>query len=162
MSVVTAQILIRAPLETVFEYAMDPARTLDWVTIARRLGHVDDGPLREGFEMEQTLCVRGMRFKVAWTLTELDAPSFARWEGRGPARSKAIIEDRLSERADGTCFDYRNEFKTPLGAIGATASKALMGGIPEHEATASLQRLKALVEREQRAPSRVAEHATAR
>lgn len=148
MSVVVAHIDIDAPPQEVWDYVMDPERTREWVTIVRGIGHVDPAPLREGFQMEQTLCLRGVRFKVRWTLTEVDAPSFARWEGRGPARSKAVIEDRLSMRDGGTSFDYRNEFKAPMGPLGAAASKALVGGIPEKEANASLQQLKRMLERE--------------
>lgn len=148
MGVVRTSIDVEAPVQEVFDYAMDPRRTLDWVTIVRGLGHVDPGPLREGFEMEQKLCLRGVSFKVRWTLVELDAPRLARWEGRGPARSKAVIEDRFSEGDGGTTrFDYANEFQAPFGPLGSVASKALVGGIPEKEANASLARLKAAVER---------------
>ncbi|MBA3328906.1 MAG: SRPBCC family protein [Solirubrobacterales bacterium] len=148
MSVVVAQIDIEAPPEQVWEYVMDPARTLEWVTIARRVGHIDAGPLREGFRMDQTLCMRGVNFKVRWTLHEFDIPHFARWEGRGPARSKAVIENRLTALNGGTHFDYRNEFKSPFGPLGAAASKALVGGVPDKEANASLRRLKEILEGE--------------
>lgn len=147
MDVVTARIDIAAPPQEVWDYVMDAGRTDEWVTIVRGVGHVDSGPPREGFRMEQTLCIRGVKFKVKWTLTELDAPHFARWEGRGPARSSAVIEDHLSARDGGTRFDYRNEFKTPFGRLGSVASKALVGGVPEKEANASLQRLKERLER---------------
>ncbi len=138
---------IDAPPEVVFQICMDPAQTPEWVTIVRGIHDVDDGPLRVGFRMGQTLCLRGVKFKVAWRLTALDAPGYARWEGRGPARSTAIIEDRLSANdAGGTRFDYRNAFKTPFGPLGQVASGVLVGGISEREATASLARLKRLVE----------------
>ena len=142
MSVVTVEIGIDAPPEQVFAYCMDPARTPEWVTIVRAIHAVDSGPVRIGFRMGQTLCLRGVRFKVDWRLTALDAPWFARWEGRGPARSKAITENRLSEApGGGTAFAYRNEFKTPFGPLGQVASGVLVGGIPEREAIASLQHL---------------------
>lgn len=147
MSLVLAQIDLAAPPQQVWDVVMDPARTLEWVTIARGLGHVDDGPLQAGFHMEQRLCLRGVEFNVKWKLDEVDAPWFARWEGKGPARSRALIENRLSERGDGqTHFDYRNEFKAPFGPLGSVATKALVGGVSEREAHASLQRLKQLVE----------------
>ncbi len=147
MSVVIAQLHIDAPPQAVFDYCMDPASTPKWVTIVRGIHDVDDGPMRVGFRMGQTLCLRGVPFKVKWELKEIDAPYFARWEGRGPARSKAIIEDRLSEHEGGTRFDYRNEFKAPLGPLGAAASRVVTGGIPEKEANASLQRLKQILEK---------------
>lgn len=146
MSEVRATVDIDAPPEEVFDAAMAPERTPDWVSIVLRVEGHDDGALREGYMMRQRLCLRGVPFSVDWELTKLDAPLFARWEGKGPARSKAITENRLERRGDGTRFTYTNEFKTPFGPLGAVAAGALMGGVPEREATASLARLKALVE----------------
>ena len=114
MSVVIAQIDIAAPPERVWEVAMDPRTTTDWVTIVRDVGPWDDGPLVEGFRMDQRLHLRGVTFKVEWTLQEVRPPEFARWVGKGPARARAIIEDRLTPTATGTHFDYRNEFHTPF------------------------------------------------
>jgi uncharacterized protein YndB with AHSA1/START domain len=146
VSVVVARIDIAAPPTEVWEFAMDPRRTKEWVTIVRDVGPWDDGPLVEGFQMDQRLHLRGVTFHVAWTLREVDAPWFARWEGKGPARSRAVIEDRLRETDHGTHFDYRNEFHTPFGPMGAIAARAVMGGIPVHEANASLRQLKTLIE----------------
>lgn len=146
MSTVAVSIDIAAPVQVVWDFAMDPRSTLDWVTIARGIGAVDDGPLRVGFEMEQTLALRGVSFKVAWTLVAMDAPHFARWEGQGPARSRAVIEDRLSDRDGGTRFHYTNSFRAPFGPLGSVASRTVVGGIPEKEAMASLSRLKRRLE----------------
>jgi uncharacterized protein YndB with AHSA1/START domain len=146
MSVVIARLDIAAPVQEVWDFAMDPDKTLEWVTIAREVGETSNGPMKEGYRMDQKLCLRGVSFWVHWELKELDAPYFARWEGKGPARSKAVIEDRLSEHDGGTRFDYRNEFKAPLGPLGAAASRVVTGGIPEKEANASLKRLKAILE----------------
>lgn len=146
MSAVVAEVEIAVPPEEVWDVVMDPTRTLDWVTIARAVDDHDSGPPREGFRMVQTLCLRGVNFKVKWELVEVRAPHFARWEGRGPARSRAITENRLSAHNGGTRFDYHNDFKTPLGPLGAAASRVLVGGISEREANASLQKLKVLLE----------------
>jgi hypothetical protein len=120
---------------------MDPSRLADWVTIHRRLvSHSED-------EMEQVLCLRGANFKVKWHLETENAPFHAEWHGRGPARSHAETEYNLADNGrGGTHFDYRNEFKAPLGPLGAVASRALVGGLPAKEADASLQRLKRLLE----------------
>lgn len=146
MSTVAVSIDIAAPVQVVWDFAMDPRSTLDWVTIARSVGHVDEGPLRVGFRMDQTLSLRGVPFRVAWTLVALEAPHFARWEGRGPARSTAVIEDHLSERDGSTHFVYTNSFRAPLGPLGSVASRTVVGGIPEKEAMASLRRLKQMLE----------------
>jgi carbon monoxide dehydrogenase subunit G len=147
VSVVVASIEIDAPLLDVWDTVMNPGRMGEWVTIVDRIDHVDPGPLKPGFRMGQTLHLRGMPFRVQWTLEELDAPHYARWEGSGPARAKAITENRLSERNGRTYFNYRNEFRTPFGPLGAAASRVIVGGIPEKEANASLQRLRDLLER---------------
>ncbi|HEX4689153.1 MAG TPA: SRPBCC family protein [Solirubrobacteraceae bacterium] len=147
MTLVTASIDIDAPPERVYDAMLDPARLKDWVTIHRRINRSDDGAPKEGYEMEQTLCVRGANFKVRWTLTEADKPDTATWEGRGPAHSYARTSYHLSARdGGGTRFDYENEFKAPGGFLGAAASRALMGGVPEREARKSLARLKDLLE----------------
>ena len=142
MSEVVTSIDIDAPVERVWRTVMDAERLGEWVTIHRGLvSHGDD-------EMEQVLCLRGVNFHVKWHLAERDAPHHAEWHGRGPARSHAETEYRLSDNGrGGTRFDYRNEFKAPLGPLGAIASRALVGGLPAMEADASLRRLKALVER---------------
>jgi carbon monoxide dehydrogenase subunit G len=137
---VTSSIHIAAMPQEVWDVVMDPERLQEWVTIHRGLG--DHG--RD--HMEQTLCLRGVNFHVTWKLAECSQPRLAVWEGRGPARSKAHTAYRLAETDGGTRFDYENEFKAPFGPLGAVASRALVGGVPEREASASLERLKAILE----------------
>ncbi len=146
MAIVIASIDIDAPVQEVWDTIMSPARMTEWVTIVDRIDHVDPGPLRPGFRMSQTLHLRGVPFKVHWKLEELDAPRYARWEGAGPARARAVTENRLCERDGHTHFNYRNEFRTPFGPLGAAASRVMMGGIPEKEANASLRRLREILE----------------
>jgi hypothetical protein len=146
MSEVTTAIQIAATPQEVWDVVMDVERSHEWVTIHRRLVSHSGGDLRLGYEMRQTLCLRGVKFDVEWELAELDAPHCAVWEGRGPARSRARISDRLTAVDGGTRFDYSNTFKAPLGPLGAVASRTLVGGLPRKEADASLQRLKALLE----------------
>ena len=147
MTLVRASIEIDAPRERVYDYMLDPAHLDEWVTIHRRINARDHGEPREGYEMEQTLCLRGANFKVRWTLTEHDPNARATWEGRGPAHSYARTSYRLSDAdSDGTHFEYENEFKPPGGFLGAAASRVIVGGVPQREATRSLQQLKALLE----------------
>ena len=149
MTAVKASIDIDAPPEQVWRVIMDPGHFDDWVTIHRRLGHVDDGDLREGFQVEQTLCLHHANFKVHWKLAELDAPLHAVWEGKGPAGSHARIVDKLAPLDGGerTRFDYLNEYHQPGGFLGRMAGRVLVGGLAEKEANRSLERLKAYLER---------------
>jgi uncharacterized protein YndB with AHSA1/START domain len=148
MSAVTASIEIAATPAEVWDVMMDPARLGEWVTIHRALRHSDEGPPRIGYRMDQQIHLRGVSVDVRWTLVELTSAAHAVWEGRGPARARARTEYRLRP-ADGahTHLDYRNEFHAPLGPLGALASRALVGGMPEREAARTLDRLRALLER---------------
>jgi uncharacterized protein YndB with AHSA1/START domain len=147
VSEVVTSIDIAAPPEKVWALAMDPERLNEWVTIHRRLHDHDTGPLRMGYTMEQTLHLRGVNFKVHWELVACESYRHAEWHGRGPARSHAETEYRLTAIDGGTRFAYRNDFKAPLGPFGAVASRAIVGGLPRREADASLRKLKALAER---------------
>jgi uncharacterized protein YndB with AHSA1/START domain len=149
MSVVHAQIQIAAPVEKVWEVVMDPKRLHEWVTIHRSLDSYSEGRPRNGSTMQQSLRIRGVTFHVQWTLVEVKPPRLAEWEGKGPAHSRARTRYELTPEEDrDTLFDYTNEFTAPGGPLGAVASRVFVGGISEREAHTSLQRLKALIERE--------------
>jgi uncharacterized protein YndB with AHSA1/START domain len=148
VTLVRASIEIDVPREQVYDFVLDPGHFDEWVTIHRRINSRDAGPPREGYEMDQTLCLRGAIFKVHWTLTEADRPDRATWEGRGPAHSRARTAYTLHDmNGRGTRFEYENEFKAPGGILGAAASRMLIGGLPEREAHQSLAKLKRLLEK---------------
>ena len=96
MSEVETSIDIAATPEAVWAMVMDPERLADWVTIHRRLDHHSGGRVRRGYEMEQTLHLRGVNFKVHWELVRCEHPFHAEWHGHGPARSHAETEYRLT------------------------------------------------------------------
>jgi uncharacterized protein YndB with AHSA1/START domain len=148
MSTVQVKIDIAAPVERVWEVVMDPHRLKDWVTIHRSVRDVSGQPLSTGSTMDQVLALRGVSFRVHWTLVDVDAPSHAEWEGRGPAHSQARIRYDLSGDGEGrTVFEYTNEFTPPGGRLGNVASRVIVGAASEREANNSLARLKALLER---------------
>jgi uncharacterized protein YndB with AHSA1/START domain len=146
MSQVETSIWIDAQPAAVWEVALDPHRLGDWVTIHRSLHRSAEYPLSVGDTVEQTLALRGAPFKVKWKVTGCEPPLTAVWEGSGPARSKAVTRYTLEPERSGTRFSYVNEFRPPAGVVGRVAASALVGGLPEVEAKASLKRLKALIE----------------
>jgi carbon monoxide dehydrogenase subunit G len=148
MSTVTAQIEISAPLQKVWETIMDPDRLKDWVTIHKAVKNVSASPLRKGATMAQSMVLRGVPFKVHWTLVDVAEPGRAEWKGQGPAHSEARICYELEEAKDGrTLFKYTNEFEAPGGRLGRVAGRVIVGGTSEREAERSLSKLKALLER---------------
>jgi uncharacterized protein YndB with AHSA1/START domain len=148
MSTVHVKIDIDAPVDRVWETVMDPHRLKDWVTIHRSVKDVSESPLMEGDTMDQVLHMRGVSFRVHWTLVEMVSPKRAEWEGRGPAHSRARIRYELaSDGENRTAFEYTNEFTPPGGRLGGVASRVIVGAASEREANNSLVRLKALLER---------------
>ncbi|MGB9184776.1 MAG: SRPBCC family protein [Solirubrobacteraceae bacterium] len=147
VTAVTAQIEIAAPLERVWETVMDPSRLKDWVTIHKAVRNVSASPLRKGATMDQSMALRGVPFKVHWTLTAVERPHRAEWTGAGPAHSRARISYVLEEGKEGnTLFRYTNEFHPPGGRLGQVAGRVIVGGTSEREAQNSLSKLKALLE----------------
>lgn len=146
MSEVTVEIDIEAAPQAVFDLANDPARLHEWVTIVKLVDSHDEGRLSLGWKMTETLVLRGVPFQVDWEVVELDEPWVSVLEGKGPVRSRAKVENRLEQRDGVTHYTYVNEFKAPLGPLGATAAKVISGGVPEREARASLENLKRILE----------------
>jgi uncharacterized protein YndB with AHSA1/START domain len=148
MSQVHVTTNINAPVERVWETVMDPYCLEDWVTIHRAVEEVSSRPLRKGSTMDQVLHLRGVSFRVHWTLVDVDSPTRAEWLGAGPAHSQARIRYELSaDGDDATRFEYINEFTPPGGRLGTVASRVIVGAASEREAQKSLKRLKALLER---------------
>ena len=133
--------------QQVWAVVMDPrrpARVGDDSPRAARALAAD--PPREGRRWNRSSTCAAPTSACSWLLVECREPHYARWEGRGPARSIAHIEYRLTAVDDGTRFDYQNEFRPPLGAVGALASRTVMGQAPQREADRSLAALRRLVE----------------
>lgn len=145
MTAVEVSIELPAPPDEVWPVVLDPHRLHEWVTIHRSLTSADEGPPRTGFRMAQQLAIRGVPVAVSWVLSECSAPRLARWKGTGPAGARARIEYRLAPSANGTRFVYTNDFTPPGGPLGRIAANALVGGTPEREAHASLERLRNII-----------------
>lgn len=130
----------------VFAYLLDIEATPKWVTICRAVLSVDPGTPEPGWKCKQRYVLRGAPFTVSWTLDTLEQDRRISWSGRGPARSKASIQQDLEPLPGGrTRLRYRNEFSAPGGPFGAVASRALVGDTAEQEAIRSLDRLAELL-----------------
>jgi hypothetical protein len=147
MSLLTASIHLEATPAEVWKVVMDPACLGDWVTIHSKLLGADKGAPRVGFAMDQQIHMRGVRLDIHWKLAVCEPAHLAVWKGTGPARSRAHSEYLLAPEDGGTRFDYRNEFRPPLGPFGAVVSRALVGGMPEREAKRTLSRLRTHMQR---------------
>ena len=146
MSIVTKSIQIAASPAEVWKLVMDPSCLGKWVTIHRKLVHADDGTAAGGIHDGSADPHARGSLEVHWKLDQCRPGELAIWKGRGPARSRAHSEYVLTPEDGGTRFDYRNDFRAPLGPLGAVVSRALVGGMPEREAKRTLERLRAQFE----------------
>ena len=146
MNEVEVDIVIDAAPLVVWTVVSDVERLGEWVTIHRAVERRDDGPIVAGFTMAQRLELSSGEFVVEWTACEVDEPTLLRWEGEGPAGSRAVTEYRLIAEDGGTRFSYRNGFDPPGGLLGDAVAGAIIGDQPEDEACASLTHLRQLIE----------------
>jgi carbon monoxide dehydrogenase subunit G len=144
---VVRDITIDAPPEQVWEVLMDPGRLEDWVSIHQKLKQAPAAPLTEGDTLTQCLRLMHKNFDVKWTVEQADKPHKAIWEGHGPVRSKAAVVYALKPDGNGgTRFHYENEFKAPMGPLGAFFADHAFQGTSEREADRTLNNLKSLLE----------------
>lgn len=147
MDPVDVTVELSAPPSAVFAFLLDMERTPEWVTICRAVLSVDPGRPEPGWRCKQRYALKGAPFTVSWKLDSLEENRHISWSGKGPARSKASIEQDLTPLDDGgTRLRYRNAFETPGGVLGAVASRALMGDTAEQEAIRSLDLLATLLD----------------
>jgi carbon monoxide dehydrogenase subunit G len=145
---VVRDITIDASPEAVWEILMDPDRLADWVSIHQKLKDAPNGLLTEGDELTQCLRLMHKNFDVKWKVKEADAARKAVWEGRGPVRSKAsVVYELRPDDNGGTRFHYVNEFKAPMGPLGAFFADHAFQRTSEREADKTLDNLKGLLER---------------
>ena len=141
-------ITIKASPEEVWDVLMDPQKLEDWVSIHQKLKRAPNGTLQEGDQLTQSLRLMHKRFDVNWKVEQADKPHKAIWEGHGPLRSKAAVVYELKPDGNGgTCFHYMNEFKAPMGPLGAFFADHAFQRTSEREADKTLDNLRALFER---------------
>ena len=143
---VSVTILLAASPQRVWETVMDPSQLARWVTTHDSVAGGVSGPLHEGDAFTQRMRLAGKSFEVDWRVVEADEPHLARWEGEGPAGSRAQVRYRLEAEDGGTRFDYRNEFALPGGGLGKLAGGLLAAAPGKREASRSLERLRTLLE----------------
>jgi carbon monoxide dehydrogenase subunit G len=144
---VKRDITIDASPEEVWNVLMDPDRLEDWVSIHQKLKNAPNGILNEGDKLTQCLRLMHKNFDVDWRVEEARKPKKAVWEGRGPLRSKAAVVYELAPDGNGgTSFHYENEFKAPMGPLGAFFADHAFQRTSEREADRTLDKLKGLLE----------------
>ena len=144
---VERDITLTAAPEDVWKVLMDPQRLADWVSIHQKLKQAPPGILNQGDQLTQCLRLMHKNFDVKWEVEQAEEPRKAVWEGRGPVRSKASVVYELKPDGNGgTRFHYMNEFKAPMGPLGAFFADRAFQRTSEREADKTLDNLKGILE----------------
>ena len=145
---VERNITIDAKPDAVWKVLMDPKKLKEWVSIHAKLKSAPNGILTQGDKLTQCLRLMHKNFDVKWKVEQADEPRKAVWEGRGPVRSKASVVYELKPSDDGgTRFHYMNEFRAPMGPLGAFFADRAFQRTSEREADKTLENLKRLLDR---------------
>lgn len=136
--------------------ACPPQRVFDVLTDVERLAEFSDmtievrnGPGRKvevGDRFEQRMRLLGKELDTEWTVVEIDAPSQLRFEGTGPAGSRATLVERLAPDGNGTKVELDVDYDLPLGVLGDAVDAVYLHGKNEEQADEILAKLKVLCE----------------
>ena len=147
---IEADIEFGASPEAVWAVLTDFDRLGEWVEEHKGFPDGAPGDLHEGLEYRQTLEAAGRDVDMTWTVVSNEEPRVLAFDGSGPAGASATLRYELAPAGEGdgqagTRMHYATSFDLPGGPIGAMVGKVAAPG--EDDARATLERLKALVER---------------
>jgi uncharacterized protein YndB with AHSA1/START domain len=135
---------IAKPIGEVFTYVTTPDHWLAWHVTARSVSGPTDHSLLPGETVNEELETMGQRRQAVWTVQERAAPD--RWviAGQLGGGGSATITYTLQATAGGTTFarEVVYELPGPLALVDGLLIRPRM----ESEATASLRRLKEVLE----------------
>ena len=148
MSIVRSSVVIAAPPRAVWAVVMDPQRLAEWVTIHREVcARLRRARRARARAMEQILHLRGADIRVRWLLVECVRADARALGGARPGALAGARSNTASSRwPRARASIIRTSSRPPFGAVGALASRTVMGSVPQREADRSLAALRALVE----------------
>lgn len=142
MAEVTAQALVAAPVEKVWDRLTDFSSHTEWSTTHTGYPKGGPSPLEAGATYQENMKLMGFPAEVTWTVAELDPGRGFTITGKGPMAVELLTRYTLTPEGDATVLRIDGSF------TGAAVS--LMAGKLRDSATAaleeSLRRFAALVE----------------
>jgi len=116
MTRVHTAVLVRCPVERVFEFVTTPGNWPAWHPSSLGVRGATDHSLTPGEEVTEEFLVAGRRGRVTWRVREREAPR--RWviEGHVEGGGGGTIEYTMTPKAGGTWFEreFRYTVRRPL------------------------------------------------
>jgi uncharacterized protein YndB with AHSA1/START domain len=146
MTRIFSSIVIRRPVEQVFDFVTKPGNWPQWHPSSLGVSGATDHSLEPGEQVTEKFRVAGGHGVVVWTVIERQAPR--RWVIRGEVdgrRGGGTITYNLKDHPQGTNFEreFVYEFKNPLLAF---LDRLLIHHKIEEESSKALQQLKQVME----------------
>ncbi len=139
---VEASVDINRPIEEVFAYVTDPAKTTEWSSLTLECTLEGSGPIGVGSRIKAISKFLGRRLESTAEVTQYDPPSkFAMREISGPGHLE--IERQLEPIAEGT--RYRSRLVGESGGLFKLADP-ILASLMKRTVEADLHTMKALLE----------------
>jgi len=143
-------ILIRRPLDEVFDYVTTPAKWVEWHPATVSISGEVDHPARVGEGFVEKIRFGVFRGEIDWVVVEQAPPH--RWMFEGKIRAflaketPALITYQLFQREEGTLFQ-RDLVYTAPNRFSSFLDRLFMRRHNERESAEALEKLKAVLEK---------------
>lgn len=146
MTSIKRDITINCPSDQVFAVLADVDRLPEFSDMTVAVENAPGRPLQVGDHFDQIIKILGIEIDTEWEVTEIEADTRIRIEGRTKSNGKASLTEHVAADGHGCKVTFDVEYDPPLGLLGDIADKVLFERSHEEQAEQILSRLKALCE----------------
>jgi uncharacterized protein YndB with AHSA1/START domain len=134
-----------APIEKVFDLAVDYARYPEWNVSYEQVMEVEGPPAQVGTRFHGKMKLMGRTMEGWGEVTEVDRPRLLKVTGSGSGGGVTTLY-RFTTVEDGTDAELEVDYQLPAGLFGKVADKLFIERTVERDLRHSLENFKAFVE----------------
>ncbi len=134
-----------APVERVFELAIDYARYPDWSVLYEEISDISGPPDEVGTKFNGVVKLLGRKMEGWGEVTGVDRPRYLEIAGKGSGGTTKTVY-RFTEVEAGTDATLELDYELPAGLFGKVADKLFVERSIERGLRHSLENFKAFVE----------------
>jgi uncharacterized protein YndB with AHSA1/START domain len=146
MTKIVREVTVSCPPERVFAVLSNVERLAEFSHMTVEVRNGPGRTLEVGDTFEQTVSVFGVDLDTQWEVTEVQANSLIRVEGRSKGNGRASMTERLTPQGTGCHVQLDVDYDPPLGFVGEIADKLVFEKRHEDDAEQLLASLKTLCE----------------
>jgi uncharacterized membrane protein len=135
-----------APIEQVFELALDVKRIPEWDPFFHEIKNISGPPGQVGTSFDTVMKVLGRPIEGHMQVTEVERPRLVTLVGVAPGGGKLTWTTRFTPAGTGTDSENEVDYELPAGFLGEMADKLFAERAIERDMKHSTENFKALVE----------------